>query len=115
MINLKRAYEPTSNKDGVRILVERLWPRGVSKQSAHIDLWLKDIAPTAKLRMWYRHDVKKWPEFQRRYQKELRDNQSVNQLRALVKKKSVVTFVYSAKDEEHNSALVLKDYFENII
>ena len=112
MIRLKRVYEPTDKSDGVRLLVERLWPRGISKQSAHVDLWLKDIAPSAALRTWYGHEVNKWPEFKRRYRAELQSNPAVGELRQLLRDKKSVTFVYAAKDEEHNSARVLKSFME---
>ena len=112
MIRLKRVYEPRGKDDGFRILVERLWPRGLSKQRAQVDLWLKDISPSPELRTWYGHEVNKWEEFQRRYVAELRSNPAVKQLRALVREKKVVTFVYAARDEEHNSARVLKAFLE---
>lgn len=112
MIRLKRVYEPASKDDGFRILVERLWPRGLSKQQARIDLWLKDIAPSPALRTWYGHDPKKWKEFQQRYRVELRDNHAVWQIRGLLREKKVVTFVYAARDEEHNSARLLKAFLE---
>ncbi len=111
-IALKRAYEPASPADGRRILVERLWPRGISKERAALDLWLKDIAPSPALRTWYEHDVAKWPEFKRRYTQELRENPAaVNELRQRIKQ-GKVTLVYGSKDEEHNSATVLKEYLE---
>lgn len=111
MIKLKRAYEKPDKGDGFRILVERLWPRGVTKEKADIDLWMKDIAPSAELRKWYSHDVEKWPEFKKRYQKELKGNDElVKELRERAKK--TVTFVYAARDEEHNSAVVLKEFIE---
>jgi len=112
MIILKRVYEPATRDDGFRILVERLWPRGLSKQAAHIDLWLKDISPSPELRTWYRHDVTKWIEFQRRYRAELRGNQFVSQLQSLLLEKGTITFVYASRDEEHNSARVLKGFLE---
>lgn len=112
MIQLKRAYEPSSEQDGFRILVERLWPRGLSKSRAQIDLWLKDIAPGPDLRTWYSHDVSKWPEFQKRYHLELLHNPAVATLKALLKEKNTVTFIYAAHDEEHNSARVLKAFLE---
>ena len=114
MIILKRVYEPASSEDGFRILVERLWPRGLSKQVAHIDLWLKDISPSPELRTWYSHDVKKWIEFQRRYRSELDSNQVVSNLQSLLLEKGTVTFVYAARDEQHNSARVLKDFMEKL-
>lgn len=111
MIKLKRAYEVPAKKDGRRILVERLWPRGLSKEKARIDLWLKEIAPSTELRKWYGHDVPKWPEFKRRYEKELENNHAlVMQLSQEAQKN--VTFVYAAHDEEHNSAVVLKGFVE---
>ena len=112
MILLKRVYESATPEDGFRILVERLWPRGLSKQAAHIDLWLKDISPTPALRKWYSHDVSKWIEFQQRYRAELGVNQAVSHLRSLILEKGTVTFVYAARDEEHNSAWVLKEFLE---
>ncbi len=112
MIILKRVYLPVSEKDGFRILVERLWPRGISKQNARIDLWMKDVAPSPALRVWYAHDVEKWTEFQKRYQKELMNNPAVEPLKALLKAKKNVTFVFAARDEEHNSARVLKEFME---
>ena len=111
-IRLKRAYEPLDDRDGVRLLVERLWPRGLTKDKAGIDEWFKDVAPSQGLRKWYAHDLAKWEEFRRRYRDELKDNpEPVDRLRARVKE-GPVTFIFAAKDEEHNSARVLKDYLE---
>ncbi len=112
MIRLKRAYEPPAAGDGLRILVERLWPRGVSKQRAALDLWLKDIAPSSELREWYSHDPAKWPQFRRRYCAELRNHGDLLALLKLAVKGRTVTFVYAASDEERNSALVLKEFLE---
>lgn len=112
MIQLKRVYEPASKTDGFRILVERLWPRGMSKQRAQVDLWLKEVAPSAELRSWYAHKVEKWEEFQKRYRAELRQNPAVEQLRVILSEKPTVTFVYAARDETHNSAQVLKTFLE---
>jgi uncharacterized protein YeaO (DUF488 family) len=112
MIKLKRAYEPASKGDGVRILVERLWPRGVSKQKAQIDLWLKDLAPSAELRQWYGHDPTKWPQFRKRYFAELKGKADFLSLLKLVCREKPVTFVYAASDEERNSALALKEFLE---
>ncbi len=112
MIKLKRAYEEPAGKDGFRILVERLWPRGVSKEKANIQLWAKEIAPSARLRKWYGHDVTKWKEFKKRYWQELKENEeSLEEIRSRTRK-GTVTFVYAARDEEHNSALALKEYLE---
>jgi uncharacterized protein YeaO (DUF488 family) len=111
-IRLKRAYEPPAEDDGTRILVERLWPRGMSKAEAAIDLWLKDLAPSPELRKWYGHDLARWDEFRSRYEKELHAN--TNALRDLNQRltEGPVTFVFAAKDPEHCSALVLKEYVE---
>ena len=112
MIHLKRVYEPPSTDDGYRILVERLWPRGLSKSRAQVDLWLKDIAPSPQLRTWYGHELAKWEEFQRRYRAELQTNAGVQQLQQLQHDQPIITFVYAAHDTEHNSALVLKAFLE---
>ncbi len=107
---LKRAYEPPAASDGTRVLVERLWPRGLRRADARIDLWLKDIAPSTELRKWYAHDPAKWPEFQQRYREELRNNpQAVQRLREMLEK-GAVTLVFAARDEQRNSALVLREY-----
>lgn len=108
MIKLKRAYEPPSRDDGERILVERLWPRGLTKSRAKIDLWMKDIAPSPELRSWYAHDVKKWTEFRKRYLKELAKRTDFLKLLKQKSRGKTITFVYAARDEEHNSAVLLK-------
>jgi uncharacterized protein YeaO (DUF488 family) len=113
MIKLKRAYEDASRHDGFRILVERLWPRGVSKEEAHLDLWLKDVAPSTKLRKWFGHDPEKWPEFQKRYRAELKDQKDALKLLRAKARAGTVTLVYGARDEEHNGALVLKKVLES--
>lgn len=111
-IKLKRAYEAPDKSDGERLLVERLWPRGLTKEKAAIDEWFKGISPTPELRKWYSHDPAKWAEFRRRYTAELEANRGeIGRLRARVRK-GPVTFVYAAKDEKRNSAAVLKDYLE---
>lgn len=108
--HLKRAYEAAADDDGFRILVDRLWPRGVSREDAKIDLWLKEIAPTTALRKWFDHDPAKWVEFQKRYRREIDENSDViAQLREHVGK-GRVTLVFGAKDTEHNDAVVLRDY-----
>lgn len=108
MIKLKRAYEEWSQSDGFRVLVDRLWPRGVSKEKAHLDLWLKEVAPSSELRTWFGHDPEKWPEFQKRYTKELQQKKDLlGQLKNLEKEHQTLTIVYSAKDTEHNDAVVL--------
>ncbi|GIW82909.1 MAG: hypothetical protein KatS3mg105_4716 [Gemmatales bacterium] len=111
-IQLKRVYEPPDPGDGCRVLVERLWPRGLSKEKARIDVWLKQIAPSTELRKWFAHDPAKWDEFQRRYEAELADNaDGVSQLMDLIQK-GTVTLVYAASDTQHNSAVVLKRFLE---
>lgn len=108
-VRLKRAYEPASAQDGMRILVDRLWPRGVSKEEAHLDDWMKEIAPSTELRQWFGHDPQRWTEFKRRYRAELKQNtQDLDRLRELARK-HVVTLVYSTHDEQHNDAIVLRD------
>lgn len=108
-LRLKRAYEPAAPEDGMRILVDRLWPRGVSKEKASLDEWEKEIAPSTELRQWFGHEPSRWTEFQRRYRDELQDHADIlDHIRELAKKQTV-TLVYSAHDEEHNDAVVLRD------
>jgi len=111
-ITLKRAYEPAENSDGTRVLVERLWPRGLSKADARIDLWAKDAAPSTALRKWFRHDPDLWPEFRARYHQELRDNPGgLDELSALVAS-GPVTFVYGSREERFNAAVALRELLE---
>jgi uncharacterized protein YeaO (DUF488 family) len=112
MIRLKRAYDASSKQDGLRILVERLWPRGVSKENAAIDLWLKDLAPSTELRKWFGHDPEKWDEFRKRYWAELGEKGDLLMLLKHRVTEGNVTFVFAAKDEERNSAVALKEYLE---
>lgn len=112
MIRLKRAYDPPSKTDGERILVERLWPRGVSKERAALDLWLKDVAPSPALRKWFGHDPARWERFEQRYWKELDGRPEEVGLLRRKAKRGRVTLVYAAHDEEHNGALALKEYLE---
>ena len=109
-LSLKRAYEPAVASDGERILVDRLWPRGLSKQAAAIDHWARDLAPSTALRKWFAHDPAKWPEFKRRYFAELRTvGDALDQLAARAKRRRV-TLVYGARDEQHNDAVALREY-----
>jgi uncharacterized protein YeaO (DUF488 family) len=109
-LRVKRAYEPATRGDRTRVLVDRLWPRGLAKDGAHIDLWLREIAPSTALRKWFGHDPAKWKQFRARYFRELDHNtDTVSQLRALARR-GAVTLVYSARDEEHNQAVALRDY-----
>lgn len=110
-LRLKRAYEPASADDGRRILVDRLWPRGVRKADAHIDLWLKDVAPSAALRRWFGHQPNRWEAFRDRYLDELRSNPAVEELRQALAA-GPVTLVYGARDREHNHAVALADFIE---
>lgn len=112
MIQIKRAYEEPASNDGTRILVERLWPRGVTKEKASLDFWLKDIAPSPSLRKWFGHDPAKWEQFEQRYWKELQNNPDAVQELQSKMKRGRVTFVYAARDEAHNGALALKEFLE---
>ena len=110
MIKLKRAYDPVSNTDGTRFLVERLWPRGIKKTDLRIDAWLKDVAPSAELRQWFSHDPKKWTEFQKRYFAELdRHPEACEPIRSAARH-GRVTLIYSSHDTEHNNAVALHEY-----
>ncbi len=111
-IILKRAYEEPSPKDGKRILVERLWPRGLKKESAKIDEWPKEIAPSSELRKWYSHDAAKWNEFKKRYWLELDKKRDTVLKLAKETKASKVTFVFGSKEEKLNNAAALKEYIE---
>jgi len=108
-LKIKRVYEKPDAKDGFRILVDRLWPRGMTKEKAALDLWLKEVAPSTELRKWFNHDPEKWKEFQKKYKEELKNNsQAVSSLKNYAKK-GTVTLLYGAKNEIHNEALLLKD------
>jgi uncharacterized protein YeaO (DUF488 family) len=112
MIQLKSVYEQPSRKDGLRVLVDRLWPRGLTKERAAVALWLKDMAPSTELRKWFDHDPIKWKQFQIRYRKELREKKDGLKLLKQKSKEQTVTLLFGARDEEHNEALVLKDVLE---
>lgn len=107
-IGIKRAYDPPAPEDGLRVLVDRLWPRGLKREGAKIDLWLKAVAPSADLRRWFGHDPARWPGFQDRYRAELAGNAALDELRAIVKQGQRVTLLFGAKDTEHNNAVVLR-------
>jgi uncharacterized protein YeaO (DUF488 family) len=113
-ILIKRIYEPPSEEDGFRVLVDRIWPRGVSKKDAAIDHWAKDIAPSTELRKWFNHDPVRWNEFQKRYQQELKSQ--VSALRQVLEKGGGrrLTLLFAAKDTEHNQAVVLKHVLERM-
>jgi uncharacterized protein YeaO (DUF488 family) len=109
-LNIKRIYDEPAADDGYRVLVDRLWPRGVSKEKARLDVWLKDVAPTPELRTWFGHEPERFKEFAARYQEELRANPAVGQLREIIKRHEHVTLLYAAHDPEINHAVVLRDY-----
>lgn len=108
-IKLKRVYEEPAKADGVRILVDRLWPRGLTKEKAHVDLWLKEVAPSTELRKWFAHDPAKWAEFKTRYRAELKQNPDQVALLKQAAAKDPATLLYGAKDQEHNEAIVLQE------
>jgi uncharacterized protein YeaO (DUF488 family) len=108
-IRLKRAYEKPERTDGTRILVDRLWPRGLTKEKAAIDLWLKEVAPSTELRKWFGHDPKKWRNFRNRYRTELKQHSDQLQLIKSKAKEGVVTLIYGARDQEHNEAIILRE------
>lgn len=113
ILYIKRAYEAPSETDGFRVLVDRLWPRGVSKDAAHIGEWAKDLAPSNELREWFGHDPERWTEFRHKYKTELEANPAV---KAFIKEhahRKAITLVYAAKDEIHNNAVALRGYLEN--
>lgn len=111
-IKIKRVYEQPSDSDGGRILVDRLWPRGLTKEKAHVDLWLKEIAPSTELRQWFGHDPERWKGFRERYKKELRHNKDLIEMLTTKAREGTITLLYGARDEKHNEALVLKKFLE---
>jgi uncharacterized protein YeaO (DUF488 family) len=115
MVRLKRVYDRPDRSDGIRILVDRLWPRGLTKRAAAVDEWVKEIAPSPALRRWFDHDPKKWPEFRRRYRRELRAHAVLIEAIAREAMHHPVTLVYGARDEEHNDAVVLSDVIDSRI
>ena len=112
MLKTKRAYEKAEASDGARFLVDRLWPRGIRKEKLEIEAWLKDVAPSATLRKWFAHDPAKWQEFQQRYRTELESNPEAWQPILEAVEQGDVTLLYSARDTEHNSAILLKSFLE---
>ena len=110
-VQLKRVYETPAAADGKRVLVERLWPRGLAKAKAGVDLWLKEVAPSTELRQWFGHDPEKWDEFKRRYRAELKANPALSELETLARDHKL-TLVYAARDQQHNGAIVLKQLLE---
>ncbi len=109
MIKIKRAYAPAEETDGYRIIVDRLWPRGISKEKAKIDLWLKSVAPSSDLRKWFGHVPERFPEFTKRYKAELAESGALDDLRKVLSEHPDATLLFAAHDEEHNNAVVLKE------
>lgn len=115
MVNIKRIYEDSSNNDGYRILVDRLWPRGIAKDKANLDSWYKEIAPSSNLRKWFHRDPEKWEAFKTHYQKELKEkNDLLHELKALEKKHGMITLLFASKAKNQNHALVLKELLEQL-
>ncbi|WP_329741977.1 DUF488 domain-containing protein [Dyella sp. A6] len=112
-ISIKRVYEPAERSDGVRVLVDRLWPRGLKKEDAAVDLWLRELAPSAALRGWFGHDPARWEGFRHRYASELDDQVDLWRPLAQQSRRQRVTLLFGARDEEHNNAVVLKAYLEH--
>jgi uncharacterized protein YeaO (DUF488 family) len=111
-IKIKRVYEQPNKDDGVRILVDRLWPRGLTKEKAGVDLWVKDIAPSTELRKWFAHDPDKWKSFRGRYETEIGHNPDLIKVLKQKAREGTITLIYAARDEKHNEALVLKEFLE---
>ena len=113
MIKIKRVYEKPVKEDGWRVLVDRLWPRGMKKEAAHLDVWMKDVAPSNALRKWFGHKPEKWSEFQKKYRSELgKEKELVAELKKMAKEHGTLTLLFGAKDQEHNEAVVLADYLK---
>lgn len=112
MLKIKRAYEDAQRGDGIRFLVDRLWPRGIKKEELQMNAWLKDVAPSPELRRWFGHDPARWQEFQQRYRAELETNPEAWEPILEAARQGEVTLLYSARDTEHNSALLLKSFLE---
>lgn len=112
MIKTKRIYDKLEADDGFRILVDRIWPRGIKKNDIIIDLWQKDIAPSASLRKWFNHDQRKWDKFKSRYYEELNDKQEIIKLLLEKDGKGIITLLYSSKEEKYNNAIALKEFLE---
>lgn len=112
-IQIKRVYEAPSEKDGYRVLVDRLWPRGISKEKASLDLWAKEIAPSSELRKWFSHEPEKFEEFKAKYEEELSSNEKLSDFLSAIKDKEKVTLLFGAKDREHNQAVVLAEFLRN--
>ena len=113
MITIKRIYEKSQENDGYRILIDKLWPRGLSKEKVNIDLWLKEVAPSNELRKWFSHDPEKWNDFKNKYKLELSNNlENTKKIKEIEKEKKTITLLYSAKDTAHNNAIVLREFLK---
>lgn len=115
MLKTKRVYEPPSPGDGYRVLTERLWPRGVSKERAKLDRWMKGVAPSHDLRKWFGHEPDKWEEFKERYREELYGSEAVEELLKIIDEYKTVSLIYASKDKKHNSTKVLKEFLERLL
>lgn len=109
-MHIKRIYDTAEAKDGYRILVDRLWPRAMKKEKANIDCWMKSVTPSPSLRKWFAHDLEKWEQFSKKYREELKQPCVCNELKACIKKHKRISFLYSARDEQHNQAVVLQEF-----
>ena len=107
-IRIKRIYEPVEKDDGFRVLIDRLWPRGIKKEKAHYDEWIQSVAPSTSLRKWFAHDPAKWNAFREKYKAELHQTGAISELKSILEKHSRITLLYAAKDEQHNHAIVLQ-------
>jgi uncharacterized protein YeaO (DUF488 family) len=114
VVKAKRIYEPPSKDDGYRIFVERLWPRGFTKERARFDLWFKDITPSPELHKWFHHDPERWNEFKKKYRKELEKSGMLLELKRIIREKKIVDLVYSTKSEEHNNAIILIEFLKEM-
>jgi uncharacterized protein YeaO (DUF488 family) len=114
-VKIKRIYEPFDEQDGMRILVDRLWPRGVKKETAHLDEWMKAVAPSTELRKWFNHDTPNWDQFKLKYTHELTQNNAVEELLHVIKNNKTVTLLYAAHDEQRNHALVLQQFIGELL
>ncbi len=109
-VQIKRIYDPPETSDGFRVLVDRIWPRGMKKETAAIDVWMKEVAPSTDLRKWFNHEPGKWAAFSKTYKAELKKSPVMNELMEYIKKHKTITLLYSAKDEQHNQAVVLQQF-----
>ncbi|MBB2143878.1 DUF488 family protein [Pedobacter sp. LMG 31464] len=115
MIKLKRIYEPYHTDDGYRILIDRLWPRGMTKEAAHVDLWMKETAPSTDLRKWFNHEPEKWTAFGKAYREELKHSMVLDELIEVIEKEKKVTLLYAAKDKHHTHAMVLLQFIKEVM